>query len=168
MRRVAFSVEGAHGGQPVRDLDANPNRAYMLASIGDDARLRFWDVRQPTAPTCVKHTLQHLHWCACLRSLSLSVLCTNLYILIYSIRCVRRCSHSRRLWCVRYNAHHDQLLLTAGSDARVLLHRACSVSSEAVHAGVPSAAATSGATATDSSSEDRSLEGSDLRLCPSF
>ena len=67
---------------------------------------------------------------------------------------------------MRYNSHHDQLLVTAGSDARVLLHRAYSVSSEAVHAGVPSAATS--ATATDSSSEDRSLDGSDLRLFPSF
>lgn len=34
------------------------------------------------------------------------------------------------MWCVRYNPFHDQLLLTASSDARVLLSSAASVSSE--------------------------------------
>lgn len=35
-----------------------------------------------------------------------------------------------RVWCVRFNPFHDQLLLTASSDARVLLSSAASVSSE--------------------------------------
>lgn len=34
------------------------------------------------------------------------------------------------MWCVRFNPFHDQLLLTASSDARVLLSSAASVSSE--------------------------------------
>lgn len=75
----------------------------------------------------------------------------------------------RRLWCVRYNTHHDQLLITAGSDARLLLHRAYSVSSEAVavhshanpnvNARLPSAPAGAG----DSGSDDRSINASDVR-----
>lgn len=35
-----------------------------------------------------------------------------------------------RVWCVRFNPFHDQLLLTASSDARVLISSAASVSSE--------------------------------------
>lgn len=35
-----------------------------------------------------------------------------------------------RVWSVRFNHFHDQLILTASSDARVLLSSAASVSSE--------------------------------------
>ena len=35
-----------------------------------------------------------------------------------------------RVWQVRYNVFHDQLVLTAGSDARVVLTSAASLSSE--------------------------------------
>lgn len=35
-----------------------------------------------------------------------------------------------RVWCVRFNHFHDQLILTASSDARVLVSSAASVSSE--------------------------------------
>ncbi|KAF5274412.1 hypothetical protein FQA39_LY07292 [Lamprigera yunnana] len=41
-----------------------------------------------------------------------------------------RTDHSHWVWCVRFNPCHDQLLLTASSDARVLLSSAASVSSE--------------------------------------
>lgn len=43
------------------------------------------------------------------------------------------CSHffiTFRVWCVRFNHFHDQLILTASSDARVLISSAASVSSE--------------------------------------
>jgi hypothetical protein len=36
----------------------------------------------------------------------------------------------RQVWQVRYNVFHDQLVLTAGSDARVVLTSAASLSSE--------------------------------------
>ncbi|XP_050300750.1 EARP-interacting protein homolog [Anthonomus grandis grandis] len=38
--------------------------------------------------------------------------------------------HSHWVWSVRFNHYHDQLLLTASSDSRVLLSSAASVSSE--------------------------------------
>ncbi|KAJ8925355.1 hypothetical protein NQ315_009185 [Exocentrus adspersus] len=41
-----------------------------------------------------------------------------------------RTDHSHWVWCVRFNHFHDQLLLTASSDARVLISSAASVSSE--------------------------------------
>lgn len=40
--------------------------------------------------------------------------------------------HSHWVWCVRFNHFHDQLLLTASSDARVLISSASSVSSEII------------------------------------
>ncbi len=43
---------------------------------------------------------------------------------------VSLCFASKRTWQVRYNAFHDQLVLTAGSDARVVLSSAASLSSE--------------------------------------
>lgn len=36
-----------------------------------------------------------------------------------------------RVWSVRYNAFHDNFLLSAGSDGRVLLSNVASLSSEA-------------------------------------
>lgn len=36
-----------------------------------------------------------------------------------------------RVWCVKFNPIHDQLLLSASSDARVLLHAEPGLSSEA-------------------------------------
>jgi WD40 repeat protein len=41
-----------------------------------------------------------------------------------------RSDHSHWVWCVRFNPFHDQLLLSASSDARVLISSAASVSSE--------------------------------------
>ncbi|GJQ80746.1 hypothetical protein Trydic_g9338 [Trypoxylus dichotomus] len=41
-----------------------------------------------------------------------------------------RSDHSHWVWCVRFNPFHDQLILTASSDARVLISSAASVSSE--------------------------------------
>ena len=36
----------------------------------------------------------------------------------------------RRVWKVRYNQFHDQLVLTSSSDSRVILTNAVSISSE--------------------------------------
>jgi len=35
-----------------------------------------------------------------------------------------------RVWTVRYNHFHDQLVLTSSSDSRVILHNVASISSE--------------------------------------
>uniref|UniRef100_A0A915Q187 EIPR1-like beta-propeller domain-containing protein n=1 Tax=Setaria digitata TaxID=48799 RepID=A0A915Q187_9BILA len=41
--------------------------------------------------------------------------------------------HSHWVWCVKFNPIHDQLLLSAGSDARLFLNSLESLSSESVH-----------------------------------
>ena len=43
-----------------RDLDFNPNKQYYLATCGDDCRVKFWDIRKPTAP--LKVLVDHSHW----------------------------------------------------------------------------------------------------------
>lgn len=58
-------------------------------------------------------------------------------------------AHSHWVWRVRYNPFHDQLLLTAGSDSRVLLHGISTISSESK---------------TD---KDLSIEGEDKEEIPS-
>ncbi|CAE1304703.1 EIPR1 [Acanthosepion pharaonis] len=54
-----YVIENAHG-QLVRDLDFNPNKQYYLASCGDDCKVKFWDVRNPSTPT--KTLTDHSHW----------------------------------------------------------------------------------------------------------
>lgn len=46
-----------------RDIDFNPNRPYYFATVGDDAKLRFYDQRNTNAP--LKEILQHTHWVWC-------------------------------------------------------------------------------------------------------
>ncbi|CAG9532797.1 unnamed protein product [Cercopithifilaria johnstoni] len=41
--------------------------------------------------------------------------------------------HSHWVWCVKFNPIHDQLLLSAGSDARLFLNSLASLSSESIH-----------------------------------
>ena len=48
------------GNQVIRCIDFNPNRQYHLVSSGDDAALRFWDIRNPKKALAVRH--DHSHW----------------------------------------------------------------------------------------------------------
>ena len=56
----SFQIESAHS-QLVRDLDFNPNKQYFMATCGDDCQVKFWDIREPTAPVSVIND-QHSHW----------------------------------------------------------------------------------------------------------
>lgn len=63
-QKSVYVVENAHGTL-VRDLNFNPNKQYVLASCGDDCKVKFWDVRFPTEPV---ETLDvHSHWVWCVR-----------------------------------------------------------------------------------------------------
>jgi len=91
--RLAFRKDGAHlfGA---RDVDYNPNVPYQVLTTGEDAALRFWDLRQLST---------------CMRSLS--------------------GGHHHWVHRARFNGHHDQLVLSCGSDSMVCLWRAGSVAS---------------------------------------
>ncbi|CAK9294323.1 unnamed protein product [Gordionus sp. m RMFG-2023] len=81
----------------LRNVDFNANRSHVLATCGDDAKIRFWDARKPGSDPLLT-LCDHTHW----------------------------------IWSVRFNPFHDQLVLSSGSDARVMLTRVASISSEAV------------------------------------
>ncbi|CAK9023739.1 unnamed protein product [Durusdinium trenchii] len=91
--RLAFRKDGAHlfGA---KDVDYNPNVPYQVLTTGEDACLRFWDLRQLSS-SLRSLTGGHHHWVV--RS--------------------------------RYNAHHDQLVLSCGSDSLLCLWRIPSVAS---------------------------------------
>lgn len=57
--RQVYTIENAHG-QLVRDLDFNPNKQYYIVSCGDDCKVKFWDIRNPTESLAVLS--QHSHW----------------------------------------------------------------------------------------------------------
>lgn len=98
--RMAFKQDNAHlfGA---RDVDYNPNVPHQVLTTGEDAALRFWDLRQLGRPL---RTLRggHHHW-------------------------VTR---------ARYNGHHDQLIMSCGTDSGVCLWRAASVASSPLGAGL--------------------------------
>ncbi len=47
-------------GSTIRDIDYNPNKPMSLISCGDDRKVRFWDLRKPSAP--VQSLEGHSHW----------------------------------------------------------------------------------------------------------
>ena len=57
--KQAWSFESP-GNQVIRCIDFNPNRQYHLVSSGDDAALRFWDIRHAKKAMAVRH--DHSHW----------------------------------------------------------------------------------------------------------
>jgi len=91
--KLAFKKEQAHlfGA---RDVDYNPNVPYQVLTCGEDATLRFWDLRKLD-------------------------------------KCMRSLTGGHNHWIVRarYNGHHDQLVLSCGTDSAVCLWRAGSVAS---------------------------------------
>lgn len=58
--KVAWQIDEAHS-QPVRDLDANPNKAFHLATAGDDCLLKIWDVRGNVKEPVFSRS-DHMHW----------------------------------------------------------------------------------------------------------
>mmetsp|Transcript_93659 Transcript_93659/g.180741 ORF Transcript_93659/g.180741 Transcript_93659/m.180741 type:complete len:370 (+) Transcript_93659:59-1168(+) len=86
--RLASKKEYAHlfGA---RDVDYNPNVPYQVLTTGEDAVIRFWDLRQ--LGKCMRTLANgHHHW----------------------------------ITCARFNSHHDQLVLSCGTDSFVCLWRA--------------------------------------------
>jgi WD40 repeat protein len=106
-----ISLEGAHEGC-VRVLHYNPNRPYVLLTAADDSTVKFWDLRKATDPTTTAAAKG-----AAKASSSAAHLTTLPGV------------HLHWPTAACFNRFHDQLLLTAGTDALVKLWRAASVSS---------------------------------------
>lgn len=56
---IAWQIDEAHS-QPVRDIDVNPNKAFHIATGGDDSILKIFDVRNNKDPVFSRR--DHLHW----------------------------------------------------------------------------------------------------------
>lgn len=56
---IAYQIDDAHS-QQVRDIDVNPNKAFHIATVGDDAILKIFDVRNNKEPVFSRR--DHLHW----------------------------------------------------------------------------------------------------------
>lgn len=57
--RLAFEIPNAHL-QQIRDIDINPNKAFTVATVGDDSVLKIWDVRNNKTPVFSRR--DHQHW----------------------------------------------------------------------------------------------------------
>ena len=57
--RPAFQLRNCHA-HAVRSLDFNPNKQYHMVTAGDDAAMRFWDIRQTSRP--LASSTHHTHW----------------------------------------------------------------------------------------------------------
>ncbi|XP_065842970.1 EARP-interacting protein homolog isoform X2 [Oscarella lobularis] len=62
--KPCWDIEHAHQ-QQIRDLDFNPNRQYYFVTCGDDCSIRFWDVRNTSAPLQIRKQHSHWIWCVC-------------------------------------------------------------------------------------------------------
>nr|XP_035931997.1 EARP and GARP complex-interacting protein 1 isoform X2 [Halichoerus grypus] len=154
-----YCIENAHG-QLVRDLDFNPNKQYYLASCGDDCKVKFWDTRNVTEPVKTLEEHSHWfalpfglvsagqdlgEGCRETRSKPGPLLGTS-QVRPCGLRSTARRPRSYpiqegpsrartaclppRVWSIRYNHSHDQLVLTGSSDSRVILSNMVSISSE--------------------------------------
>ena len=135
--RPAWRLDSAHAPS-VRDLDFNPNRQYVLLTGGDDGKLRFWDSRHPNLP--LKSLSEHSHWYPNTPH-PISAYQSNPRVQSLTFGSEYAVSERLfsglptlvlfdRVWSVRYNPIHDQLLLSSSSDCRLLLHCQASLSSE--------------------------------------
>lgn len=94
----------------VTDLDYNPNKPNVLSSSGQDGLIKFWDLRFTASYDDEHHGI------------------TSSWARHSPLRTVRG-GHTHWTTCVKYNGHHDQLLLSGGTDSIVNLWRISSISS---------------------------------------
>lgn len=112
-KKSSYAVAEAHTAV-CRALDYNPNKPWQLATGGDDCLVKCWDLRRTAQPLVVLDG--HSHWWV--SSCCFVPLCASL-----------TAHYHGRVWSVRYNRFHDQLLVSGGSDGAALLWRASSISS---------------------------------------
>eukprot|EP00898_Chlorokybus_atmophyticus_P004627 jgi/Chlat1/5165/Chrsp33S05033 len=56
----ASSIDHAHSGMSVRDVNFNARRQHLLLTSGDDCKIKVWDLRHTSAP--LSELLAHAHW----------------------------------------------------------------------------------------------------------
>jgi WD40 repeat protein len=90
----------------VTDVDYNPNKPYVLATSGQDALIKFWDIRYHSVGSSGGNSRR--------RPQPLLV---------------GRGGHSHWVSNIKYNPFHDQLVVSTGTDSIVNLWRVSSISS---------------------------------------
>ena len=121
LSKTVHTIYGAHA-DVVMDLDYNPNKPYCLVSCGDDCMIRFWGLRMASNAVSevgggggggggggVRSDVGRAGGVQA------------------PLRVLR--GHSHWVRTVKYNPFHDQLVLSAGSDASSGLWRVSSISS---------------------------------------
>lgn len=121
----AWSIEEAHG-QTVRDLDCNPHKHCHFVTGGDDGIIKVWDNRHTKEPVFV--AIDHQHWYV-LPWPSVEWINLRKWIKLK----INWFFFVGRVWSVRFNYFHDQLILSSSSDCKVHLVCAGSVSSDATN-----------------------------------
>jgi WD40 repeat protein len=96
----------------VTDLDYNPNKPNVLSSSGQDGLIKFWDLR----------------FTASYNDENNGNTSSSSWARQSPLRTVRG-GHTHWATCVKYNAFHDQLILSGGTDSIVNLWRISSISS---------------------------------------
>ena len=56
---ITMSIKGAHG-RSIYDVDYNPNKPNIIVTSGDDNKIKYWDLRNPSRP--LKTLAGHHHW----------------------------------------------------------------------------------------------------------
>ena len=97
----------------VTDLDFNPNKPGVLSTCGQDALIKFWDLRY-TLSSSYDNGVETNSTVSWTRQQPLRIL---------------RGGHMHCSTRVKYNSFHDQLLLSSGTDGMVNLWRVSSISS---------------------------------------
>ncbi|CAG0893605.1 unnamed protein product [Darwinula stevensoni] len=124
------AVQPPSPGLTIKDLDFNQNRQYYLASCGDDCKTKFWDLRNPKLPVVSRK--DHSHWSApsYKSQIPYSYPCRDIGCIIAPNEVKLTGPMLFRVWNVKYNPFHDELVLTSSSDFRVILLSAVSISSQ--------------------------------------
>ncbi|VDN00923.1 unnamed protein product [Thelazia callipaeda] len=138
--KVQFSSPDNSGGA-VNALVWNPHSGGRILAVAQGTSVKGIDIRSEQELFCVQNAhLSHV------RNLDFNPNVQNIMatcgddfrVALWDIRNVDTPlkvlqDHSHWVWCIKFNPIHDQLLLSAGSDARLFLNSLESFSSESVH-----------------------------------
>ena len=138
--RAAWSaVHSVRGQTRIETGRWNPHRGYHQLATVSGSQVVGWDTRTGAQAWQLSNTLTQQS----LRTIDfnpnkqyhLVTGCDQGCLAVWDTRQPAQPLHSSRqhshwVWSARYNAHHDQLLLSAGSDTRVVMASLASLSSE--------------------------------------
>uniref|UniRef100_A0A0R3RWD7 WD_REPEATS_REGION domain-containing protein n=1 Tax=Elaeophora elaphi TaxID=1147741 RepID=A0A0R3RWD7_9BILA len=129
------------GKTPIGAAVWNPHSNGSNLAVAYDTLLKGVDVRSLQESFCIKHVnsprIRNLDFNPNVQHI-VATCGDDFKVVLWDIRKVDvplkvLQDHSHWVWCVKFNPIHDQLLLSAGSDARLFLNSLESLSSESIH-----------------------------------